>query len=816
MVTRKTKTPAPRKIADKSIEKMGRENTPWYALPWVRIGYRVTLLLGLTVLTLYFTPGRENWDSFRGFEVGTVAEREVIAPFDFPVIKSEEELSRERAEAASAILPVLVFDPGVQEIAMSEINIYFDRLRAIASDSSYAAGIVIWSKYLLNDNRKQLEKENFEFIPDVIANLKNLNPRINFSDMDAAYLLNREKSALLKSLLKGYIGRRLERGLLGAESARLVDNRGLVLLRGGEEIKLDKGELSYLDQAIADAHDNVVDPEYPELSLNLFIEHLRNFIRPNIFYDSKETERRRTRAAREIRRTRDNSVLKGERIITRGDRITAEQMERLQNMRDRMRARNGGQASTLKRDGGLALLYLSMYLLIGIYLYYYRRENYERLEELIIIALSVSIVLGFAYLIHMNPQLSEYMIPAAIASMMVAYLINDRIAMVVVAILAVVLGIQSSFSIHTVILALLGGAAGAISVRRATSRRGQYLALLYISAGYLVGIFALDFAVDGESARTVLVNSGWAGANAFISTMVVVGLVPLFEYIFKVTSNFSLLELSDLNRPLLKRLALEAPGTYHHSIIMSNLAEAAAAGIGANPIYARVAAYYHDIGKLGKPEYFIENQQGGENPHDKLSPKMSTLIIANHVREGVDLAREAKLPECIIDVIRQHHGSTQIGFFFNKEKENNPGTTLNEQDFCYPGPRPISKEAAIIMLADSIESASRTLSEPTPSRMKGLIKTIIENKLKAGQLDDADLTLKELNRITEEFLTILIGVHHQRIDYPQKQEKGEPGERQAKAPAREPSHSIDSEAPAKVEAVDKESGGRSAEVPENS
>jgi putative nucleotidyltransferase with HDIG domain len=325
------------------------------------------------------------------------------------------------------------------------------------------------------------------------------------------------------------------------------------------------------------------------------------------------------------------------------------------------------------------------------------------------------------------------------------------------------------------VMALLGGLAGAFSERGITSRRVQYLSILYITAAYLVGILAIDYGIRGENFAALATASGWSLLNAFVSTIVTMGLLPLFEYIFKITTNFSLLELSDLNRPLLKRMAIEAPGTYHHSIVLGNLAEAAAAGIGANPIYARVAAYYHDIGKLKKPQYFIENQSGKSNPHDKLNPKMSSLIIANHVKEGIELARKAKLPQCIIDVIGQHHGNTPISFFFTKEKEQNPNTTLDENDFCYPGPRPRSKEAAIIMLADAVESASRVLSDPTPSRIKGLIKGIIDDKLHRGQLDRADLMLRDLNRIAEELFTILIGVHHQRIDYPSSMEKAADG-----------------------------------------
>ena len=471
-------------------------------------------------------------------------------------------------------------------------------------------------------------------------------------------------------------------------------------------------------------------------------------------------------------------MLEEEKIIGRGERVSPEQMEKLNNLRDRIDARSRDQHSYLRNDMGLYLIYLAVFLCIGLFLFFYQRKIYEQFHLLLIISISLLLVLSFSYLMlsfsHLilsSPELSNYLIPAAICSMLVAYLIDNQVAMISTFALALILGVQAGLSFITMLLALLGGVGGAVSVRGITSRRGQYLSILYITGAYLIGILALDYGMRGENIFRIATASGWSLLNAFVCTMVTVGLLPLFEYVFKITSDFTLLELSDLNRPLLKRMAIQAPGTYHHSIILGNLAEAAAASIGANPIYARVASYYHDIGKLKKPQYFIENQTGKSNPHNKLSPKMSSLIIASHIKEGIELARKAKLPECIIDVISQHHGNTPISFFYTKEREQNPNTTLDEQDFCYPGPRPLSKEAAIIMLADAVESTSRVLSEPTPSRIKGLIKKAIDDKLHKRQLDLADLTLKDLNFIAEEFLTILIGVHHQRLEYPPSLEK---------------------------------------------
>ena len=251
--------------------------------------------------------------------------------------------------------------------------------------------------------------------------------------------------------------------------------------------------------------------------------------------------------------------------------------------------------------------------------------------------------------------------------------------------------------------------------------------------------------------------------------MIVTGTVPLIESLFKYTTNIKLLELANMNNSLLRDLMIQAPGTYHHSIIVGNLVEAAAEAIGANPLLARVGAYYHDIGKVRKPLYFIENLGRQENRHDKLNPSMSALILMAHTKDGVDLAREWKLGEPLEDIIRQHHGTTLMKFFYEKAKNRKEGgdILIDERDYRYPGPKPQSREAALIMLADAVEAASRTLTDPTSARIKGMVQKIINNIFIDGQLDNCELTLKDFHLIAKSFNLILTGMFHQRIDYPE-------------------------------------------------
>lgn len=269
--------------------------------------------------------------------------------------------------------------------------------------------------------------------------------------------------------------------------------------------------------------------------------------------------------------------------------------------------------------------------------------------------------------------------------------------------------------------------------------------------------------------------------GGIITGILVAGITPIFESLFGFITYIKLLELANLNQPLFQRMIIEAPGTYHHSIIVASLVEAAAEAIGANSLLAKVSAYYHDIGKLAKPHYYIENQPSNDNRHDKLSPKMSSLIIISHVKEGHELALKVKLGQPIINIIREHHGTSLVSYFYEKAKKNKDESirSLTESDFRYPGPKPQTKEAGLVMLGDVIEASSRTLSNPTPARIRSLVRERIERIYTDGQLDDCELTLKNLNTIAETFTRILTGIFHHRVEYPQTFSKETNGKKES-------------------------------------
>jgi putative nucleotidyltransferase with HDIG domain len=343
---------------------------------------------------------------------------------------------------------------------------------------------------------------------------------------------------------------------------------------------------------------------------------------------------------------------------------------------------------------------------------------------------------------------------------------DGRIALNLALVLAALLAIQAPFlTMSSRVLLLLGGSAAALSVR-VVRRRARGWCSAPSSPASTPWASSPSVCCAPTRSGDVFTGIMWGAANGMASALIAMGFLPLFETWTRITTDQTLLELADLNRPLLKRLSLEASGTYAHSINVANLAEAAARAIDANPLLVRVGAYYHDVGKIVMPQYFIENQVRGRNPHEQLDPRKSAQIVRAHVMEGIKLAEQAKLPEAVRMFIPEHHGTQSIGFFYDQAREANPEAELDPADFAYRGPRPQSRETAILMLADSVESASKVLQEPTPERIRALVDRIVDGKISQGQLDDAPLTMSDIAGIKEQFTSVLSGMYHHRIDYP--------------------------------------------------
>ena len=358
-----------------------------------------------------------------------------------------------------------------------------------------------------------------------------------------------------------------------------------------------------------------------------------------------------------------------------------------------------------------------------------------------------------------------YAVPISTAAMLATLLFDIHLGIVMSIVMSIfgglLIGHQMMFGFYT----FIGSVIASFSLVRCTRRSALLNAGLFVALANIASVICLDLYQHVLFTHAALYDIVAGITSGFFSAILISGILPLLESTFKMVTDISLLEYSDLNRPLLKQLMVAAPGTYHHSVIIGSLAEAAAESVGENPLLARVASYYHDIGKIKKPEYFVENQAKGENRHDRLTPSMSSLIISSHVKDGYELAKEHKLPPQISDIIQQHHGNALMTYFYEKARSADGGS-VSEDDYRYPGPRPQTKIAAIVMLADAVEAASRVLEEPSPDRISALVDKIIGRFFVDGQLTECDLTLKDLTAITRSFNQLLSGIYHHRVDYP--------------------------------------------------
>ena len=378
-----------------------------------------------------------------------------------------------------------------------------------------------------------------------------------------------------------------------------------------------------------------------------------------------------------------------------------------------------------------------------------------------------------------------YFFPVSAGAILVRIMLSSEMALFYAISAGVITALLLSSGPFMALYYMIGGIIGAHSVARCTQRTTLIKGGLWVGAANLFMVLLERLMGGQEIGLRAAADMAIGLSGGLTAGVAVVGITPIVEYIFGYTTDIKLLELANLDHPLLKEMMLKAPGTYHHSMVVGNLVEAAAKAIGVNPLLARVSAYYHDIGKITKPQYFVENQMDGANRHAKLTPSMSSLILISHVKEGVDLARKYRLGNRIIDVIRQHHGTRLITYFYQKARENHQ--EVNEDEFRYLGPKPQTREAGLVMLADAVEAASRAMEHPTPARIKGLVQRVINDIFIDGQLDECELTLKDLHEIAKSFNVILNAVYHHRIKYPEQEAAdGGNGPRSPKEPKDKP------------------------------
>jgi putative nucleotidyltransferase with HDIG domain len=464
-------------------------------------------------------------------------------------------------------------------------------------------------------------------------------------------------------------------------------------------------------------------------------------------------------------------VYENEKIVDRNERITPEIRKKLVSLAAKMEEmgmQGGGIRRILPTLGKMGFVLMLFFLLV-VFVELEQPMLLRQIKSVLLFSLIIFIFSIVTFFLH-RFETSEYLVPTAMAAMLLGTLFDSKVGYAGTAILSILTGALWGNDFNLMAVSFFVGIVGVLVIKRVRSRSQLITAILYVVGAYIVAITFMGF-LRSLPFREILSQYPYGAINGLLTPILTYGLLPLVEAAFDITTDFSLLELSNLNYPLLKELSVRAPGTYHHSIIVGNLAETASHTVGANSLLARVGSYYHDIGKMDKAEYFVENQLGPENPHEKLTTRMSALILGNHVKKGLELAEKTRLPTSIRDIIVQHHGTTYMSFFYQKAVAKDGADEVNENDYRYPGPRPQTKEAAIVMLADVVEAATRSLKGPTHSRLKGLIEELVDERFQEGELDESPLTLRDLERIKESFLTILAGIFHARLEYPDREDQ---------------------------------------------
>lgn len=523
--------------------------------------------------------------------------------------------------------------------------------------------------------------------------------------------------------------------------AKNIEDNNYEALQNARNIALEEIQSNNLDRSLEECLTTIVYSQ----------------IKPNFFIDTEKTEEKIKEAEKSVQK---EVIKKNQIIVKEGEPVTERQIEILEELG---LLSNGLTKSNVSSFLALAVLVALILFIQFSYIYKERPEVFKNTKLITLISSINIIALGLSMGLNI---ISPYSIPVVCGAILMTILIDYRISLVTNLLNLIFISIIVGFNPSIILLSILSIILGSTAVKKVQQRNDIIYSTGYIAV--IIGVLALTIGmISSNNLKENFIQTGYTLIGVVLSGILAVGLLPFFESIFDVVTNIKLLELSNPNQPLMKKLIMEAPGTYHHSMMVANLAEAAAELVGGNPVIARVGAYYHDIGKTKRPYFFGENQIGRDNPHDKITPNLSTLIILSHTKDGLEMAKEQKIPRVIKDIIVQHHGTTLVKYFYFKAKKEaeNPDE-IKEEDFRYPGPIPNTKESGILMLADSVEASVRSITDPTKGKIEEMVNNIINDKLNNRQLVDCDLTLKDVEIIRKSFLKTLDGIYHHRIEYP--------------------------------------------------
>ena len=766
------------------------------AVPEHRVRW-LMLLAVLLVFTALLYPGLAVTDLT--YRVGDVAERDIKASRDF-LIEDRQATEANQRKAAEETLTVYDYDVLLARNLTHNIDQVFRDMRSslaeLEAKEKLRAAAVQQADNAAALGHPQLEapappaappaeKKGGLAVPKAFLEKQNeFGEKLGINVPDDVYRL------LVKSRFSQNIADRMVQILYEILKTGVVANKEILLRESDRGITLrtvgtDKERIvrnlrQFYDLEEAQMMVRIMgQPVLKDLGYrdaDLIVDLTQELLQPNITLNRRETQERRDAAVADVKPV-FHKIKAGEMLLREGERVTPVQVLKLQAIQEEHQSQRIALSSL-----GAALLMLCV--LLSIYLLHYRPQANPPPSLNRDIIFSSVVLCAFFMLAEVAGSLSRtlsqnvpfsfealslfYATPISSATMLICLFMGLESAILLSVVLAIGTAIVFHGSFEALVFFMISGAMAAYWVQNCRQRKvfikaGLMTGLLNIALAAAVGIYA-----GFESPAAILWGCLFGFIGGMASAIIATGLVPIIEMLFDYTSDIKLLELANLDQPLMRRLMIEAPGTYHHSVIVGNLVEAAAAEIGANPLLAKVCGYYHDIGKIRKPAYFIENQSDGRNRHDKLAPSMSALILIAHIKDGMDMARQYKLGQPITDTIRQHHGTSLIHYFYDKAKQLKGEDAVNIDDYRYPGPKPQTREAGLVMLADVVEAASRVLDNPTPSRLQGLVQKLVNRIFSDGQLDNCELTLRDLHSIAKSFNTILNGIHHHRIEYPEK------------------------------------------------
>ncbi len=719
------------------------------------------------------------WDVDVQHEVslGDVASSDIKSPISF-TMNDETATEQKRRDAEEAIPPVFDYDPNTYEQLFARIGKGFRTMRRELK-------AVKWNQA----QREQEIKDFNQFKP-----LFEREVGVEIPDRMFEWLTENRFGAAYENILIRLLEKWSSKRIMDGQATMFRGSAAPLLVRvvgqgrsGGEEFTLRRDEVRDSKKLSDFNVDNVVGIErFPNRERRLAKDIAQLLLVPDLIFNKQETLNRRQKA-RDAVLPVQISIAKNQVIVSAGSVIQPLQMALVNEL-------NSLRSSKRTDFISLVVAFLFM-ILVTVFFSYLRRTAAYRLKVslkdiyamgsvvlLVVVMLKVYMFLtdaAFARSTVIPANSLLYAAPVATGPMLVGLMITaGEIVWLFTIFLAITLAltVDPSYTFIYLLVVSIGGIAAARGVHSCTKRNDIYWAGMRTGLVNASVVAAVTF-LQPPGETPLWMNLAWnlplGFAGGLFSSFVAMALIPLFETVFNYTTDVKLLELSSLNHPLMKDMIVKAPGTYHHSLVVGSMCEAAAEEIGANPLLAKVMAYYHDIGKMEHPQYFIENQRQGNNPHDHISPHMSKTVLIAHVKDGAEMGFQHKLGPAIIDGILQHHGTTLISFFYNKavEEQDADMHAVQEGDFRYPGPKPQFKEAALLMLADSIEAAARSLDEPTPGRLTSLVRNIIQSKFLDGQLEECDLTLADLSIIEQSYRRVILGIYHQRIDYPESRDR---------------------------------------------